>query len=379
MIEKEKKGLRTWIEIDTEAIDNNFRQFRSFVPEAVKICSVVKSNAYGHYLTDFSKHMERIGADWLAVDTIPEGRRLRKEGVTLPIGVLGYTLPEMLDEASYYDISVTVSGWSALEEVLDIKRGPLKIHLKFDTGMNRQGFKEGDLTSVLRSLQNGKDQKVEVEGVYTHFADAKDPKRRESTEAQLESFEVIREKFIQAGFDPIFHASATAGALNYPEAHYDMVRIGIGMYGLWPSEQTKAGALERVKLKRAMSWKTVVSDVKEVPAGEGVGYGFTEKVSRDSKLAVLPVGYWHGYSRALSSFASALIRGRRAKVLGLISMDIMTVDVTDIKGVEVGDEVTLIGTDGEETITPEELADLSGTTNYEFMTRINPLIKKIYR
>ena len=164
--------------------------------------------------------------------------------------------------------------------------------------------------------------------------------------------------------------------MGVPEAHYDMVRIGIGMYGLWPSEQTKAGAEEKLKLKRVMSWKTVVSDVKEVPAGAGVGYGFTEKISRDSKIAVLPVGYWHGYSRALSSSASVLIRGRRAKVVGLISMDITVVDVTDIKGVKVGDEATLIGNDGEEEVTPEELAKISGSSNYEFITRINPLIKK---
>ncbi len=376
---KERKGLRTWIEIDVDAIDSNYREFRSLIPDKTKICAVVKSNAYGHYLVDFSKRMERNGVDRLAVDTVFEGLRLRKEGISVPLIVLGYTLPEMFGEASLNDISVTISGRDALKEAVRIKTlEPLKIHLKFDTGMNRQGFGEEEVLEVLRILSDNVSRGVEVEGIYTHFANAKDPDERGDTEEQIKAFERMKGHFLKTGFKPLIHACATAGAVNYSEAHYDMVRIGIGMYGLWPSERTKVCAEEKLKLKRVMSWKTVVSDVKEVPAGVGVGYGFSEKVSRDSKLAVLPIGYWHGYSRALSSSASVLIRGRRAKVIGLISMDITVVDVTDIKGVKVGDEVTLIGNDGEEEVIPEELAEISGSSNYEFITRINPLIKKFY-
>ncbi len=377
---EERKGLRTWIEINTESIDGNYRKFRSMVPEETKICSVVKSNAYGHFLIDFSKRMEKNGVDHLAVDTILEGLRLRREGVGIPIMVLGYTLPEMFSEASDNDISITVSGWDTLNRITERDHsGRFKIHLKFDTGMNRQGFREEEVSDVLKTLREKNGHGVVIEGIYTHLADAKDPTERMITEEQIKTFQRVRDAFTNAGLDPLVHVCATAGAINYPEAHFDMVRIGIGMYGLWPSDRTREFASDRLDLERVLSWKTVVSDVKEASAGSGIGYGFTERVERDSRFAVLPVGYWHGYCRSLSSRSSVLIRGKRAKVLGLISMDIMMVDVTDIQNIKVGDEVTLIGVDGKEEISPEELAFMAGTTNYEIVTRINPLIKKFYR
>lgn len=377
MQKNNKKGLRTWIEIDTKAIRNNFQEFKKIINKKTKICSVVKSNAYGHSLVDFSKEMEKCGVDWLAVDSVIEGLRLRKEGIETPILVLGYTLPEMFSEAVKEDISLTIGGFDNLKKAINRKElAGLKIHLKFDTGMNRQGFRESDLNKVLKILTN--DKSLKVEGLYTHFANAKNPRDKRSAENQIEIFRRIKSSFFEAGFNPLIHISATSSVFVFPEINYDMVRVGIGMYGLWPSDDIKEYFQKKINLKRVFSWYSIVSDVKEAPSGSMFGYGFTEKVSRDTHFAVIPVGYWHGYSRSLSSVGHVLIQGRRAKVLGVISMDILVVDVTSIEKIKVGDRVTLIGVDGEDEITVEELALKSGTTNYEMITRINPLIKKIY-
>ena len=374
------KGVRTWVEVDSKAIKKNLKLFRGLLGRDVKVCSVVKSNAYGHCLFDFSKVMEKYGVDWLAVDTILEGIRLRKEGVKKPILVLGYTLPENLKKAADKNISITISGRRSLKDALNYKgRKKLKIHLKFDTGMNRQGFGEGDLPYIFRVLKSKGAEKLVLEGIYTHFADAKDPNSPVNTLTQISVFERIKESFLRKGFEPMVHAAATAGTINFPDSHYNMVRIGIGFFGLWPSEKTKDHASLRIPLEPVLSWKSIVADIKKTTAGSGFGYGFTETVSKDTDFAIIPIGYWHGYPRSLSSKGEVLIRGRRAKVLGLISMDIIVVDISEIKGVRVGDEVTLLGRDGKDEVSADELAYLSGTTNYEFVTRINPLIKKIYK
>ncbi len=381
MKKEQRTGLRTWIEIDTKAIRKNFRLFRDLLSQDVKVCSVVKSNAYGHCLFDFAEKMEENGVDQFAVDSISEGLRLRREGVQKPMLVLGYTLAENLPKAAEQNISITVSGKDALKSVLEYKgRKKIKIHLKFDTGMNRQGFKEEDLPYLFRKLKSQNNGGFIVEGVYTHFADAKDPKKKKNTKEQIRKFDRIVQAFKEEGMEDILtHACATSGALIYPEAHYDMVRIGIGMYGLWPSGKVKEHFIEELPVKRILNWKTIVCDVKKASAGSGFGYGFTEKAYKDISFAVLPVGYWHGYPRSLSSVGEVLIKGKRAKILGVISMDMMMVDITGIEGVKVGDEVVLIGSQKGEEITPEELADKAGTTNYELVTRINPLIKKFYQ
>ncbi|MGM0629051.1 MAG: alanine racemase [Patescibacteria group bacterium] len=375
-----KKGLRTWIDIDTEAIRHNFSLFRGSISDDVELCSVVKSNAYGHCLFDFSKQMEDNGVDRLAVDSFPEGLRLRKEGIKKPIVILGYTLPFNFNKAADSGISITIAGKENLKALFDYKgEKEIKIHLKFDTGMNRQGFKVEETPSVIKLLKEvtGK-RRVKVEGLYTHFADAKEPSHVSSTKKQIEAFERVRVMFQKAGFNPIVHASATAGMLNFKEGRYDMIRIGAGMYGIWPSGATKHQHFISLPILPVLSWRTRVADVKRAKSGSAFGYAFTETVSRDTDFAVLPIGYWHGFRRSLSSVGHVLIKGKRAKVLGLVSMDITVVDVTDIKDVREGDTVTLIGRDGEDEISVEEMAKWAGITNYEMITGINPLIKRIY-
>ncbi|MEK7650044.1 MAG: alanine racemase, partial [Patescibacteria group bacterium] len=278
-------------------------------------------------------------------------------------------------EAARAGISVTISNFAALITEIGIatRTKRLHVHLKIDTGMHRQGFLPDDITKVFPYFKK-KNANLRFEGIYTHFAAAKNPAFPKDTKAQITLFEKVIDVVHDAGFRPIRHATATSGTILFPEAHYDMIRVGIGMYGLWPSKEVEAAFHHQAHLKPALSWKTVISEIKELTAGNRVGYDFTEELGRHSAIAICPVGYWHGYPRALSSIGYFIVRGRPAKILGRISMDMIIIDVTDIKGVAVGDEATIIG----EGITADALAYLADTSNYEIVTRINPLIKRIY-
>jgi alanine racemase len=370
---KEHAGLRTWVEIDKKAVKHNFQVFRSFVPLKTKIMAIVKSNAYGHGLWDFSALAEASGADWFGVDSIVEGLTLRKMGIKKPILVLGYTLPERFADAKDNDISLTISSADGIKSLV-ASNLPIKIHLKIDTGMHRQGFDVSELEKVCKILRSSK---AIVEGMYTHFASAKNPSFPQETNKQIELFEQAVKIVESHGFKPIKHACATGGTLLFPKAHYDMVRVGIGLYGMWPSKETQRAMESKVSLKPVLSWKTIVGEVKTLPEGGGVGYDATEKLPPGSKIAICPIGYWHGYTRSFSSIGNVLVRGERAKILGRVSMDMIVLDITKIKGIKIVDEVVIIGTQNNNKISADELADISGTINYEVVTRINPLIKRI--
>src|SRR3989338_3719675 len=346
----ESRGLRTRLEIDRKAIFNNYKIFRALLSKKTKLMAVVKSNAYGHSLLDFSKEMQRLDADWLGVDSIVEALALRREGISLPILVLGYTFPERFKEAAENDISITVSTFENLDAATKFKfnlKRRLKIHIKVDTGMHRQGFWKGHLKKIFANLNNmTHNKRLVIEGLYTHFASAKNPAFPESAKKQIAEFEKWRTAFKKGGIKVISHADASAGAMLFPKSHYDMVRVGIGLYGLWPDPETRAFCSRRFNLSPVLSWKTVVSEVKRVKKGDKVGYGLTEELKRDSVLAIVPIGYWHGYPRFLSSIGYGIIGGRRAKVVGRVSMDMTIFDVTDIKGVKPQAEVVLIGRQG---------------------------------
>lgn len=388
---------RTWIEISKKNIAHNYAIFRDLLEKKTKLLGVVKSNAYGHELLGFARELERLGVDMLGVDSITEARSLRNHKITKQILVLGYTLPENFGLASAKNISVAISTFENLQQLASHKKN-ISIHLKFDTGMHRQGFYLHDIPQVLQMLK--KNRHIKVDGLFTHFAAAKKPDSSNATEQQIQKFKQVIVAIKNSYPKVIAHASATAGALNYPEAGFDMVRIGIGMYGLWPSEETKNAfsdnlgiesrysvnnkpipLLKRRKtflLKPVLTWKTIISELKTVEKGEKIGYDYTEGVNKTAVLAVLPIGYWHGYWRAFSSKAFVLVKGQRCKVIGRVSMDMVVIDVTDIPKVRVGDEVILIGKQGTQEITADELAKVAGTSNYEIVTRLNPLIKKNY-
>ena len=383
-IKEQRKGLRTWVEIDRAAISANLDAFRALLSPKTKLCSVVKANAYGHDFMNFAKEMVALGVDWLAVDSVTEGLRLRAEGVTGPILILGYTMPDRIADAIEADLSLTISQFENLDFLSgELARGTFakkpKLHIKVDTGMHRQGFMRGDEDRLFATLK--KYPQLQVEGVFSHFAAADVPSLAHKTHSQLADFNWWREAFLGEGFKPIFHIAATTGTVALPEAHFDMVRIGVGLFGVWPSQDLVELAGKRLTLRPALSWKAIVSEIKRVAKGESVGYDFTETLERDSTLAVVPVGYWHGFDRGLSGRAAAgevLIGGRRAKVVGRVSMSMIVVDITGFTGVKVLDEVVIIGTQGSETIGAPELAKKLDTNVYEPLTRLNPLMKRIY-
>ncbi len=373
-----KDRLRTWIEVDKKALAHNYGLFRALLPSGSLLMAVAKSNAYGHGLYHFVPAMEALGADWVGVDSIVEASALRKVGVRVPILVLGYTLPARLAEAADLGISLTLSSFDGLEAIGSGGfAGRVKVHVKIDTGLHRQGFlpeSVGELIRVLKKDYSG----LEIEGLYTHFAQAKDPDDLSYTRRQIAAFNRSGETFLTAGYRPLRHASATAGALLYPGARLDMVRLGIGLMGLWPSSKMASSFASLHKLRPILSWRTVVSEVKRLPRGERIGYELTEELTRDSDVGVCPIGYWHGFPRGLGRVGEVLIRGRRARVLGTVSMDMITIDLTDIPGAAAGDTVTLLGRDGDETITADQAAARAGQSPYELLTRLNPLIQKYY-
>ena len=368
----EKNKLRTWIEIDSSAVRKNYGLFRKIIGKDCKLMAVAKSNAYGHSLVDFSRLISSLGADWIGVDSVLEALTLRREGIKKPILVLGYTLPDNFKDAAENNISLTISTFENLKKVALINK-PLRVHLKMDTGMHRQGFFADDSNKILPYFQ--KSPELILEGIYTHFAAAKNPAFPKYTKDQIGEFSKTVDFFEVRGFKFLKHAAATSGALLFPESHFDMVRIGIGLYGLWPSPETKSYCEGRIKLQPILVWKTIIGEIKNLPRGARVGYDLTETMNAPSKIAVLPIGYWHGYPRVLSGIGHAVINGVRAKIIGRVSMDMIVVDVSKIKNVRVGDEAVLIG----EKATAGEMASLSETTHYEIVTRLNPLIKRIYK
>jgi len=324
--------------------------------------------------------LERLGADWFGVDSVVEGLALRREGIKAPILVFGYTLSDKFKEAADNDISITVSGFETLKTLQKnhLSR-PLKIHIKVDTGMHRQGFLLKDLPKVISSLKlETWNLKFKTEGLYTHFAAAKNPAFPEYTKKQIAEFEQWRTAFKKVGLTPICHASATAGAMIFPEANFDLARIGIGFYGLWPAKEIESYFTNRISLEPVLSWKTIISETKELPKGAKIGYDLTETLPKESRIAICPIGYWHGYPRMLSSVGFVLVGGKRARILGRVSMDMISIDITGIKNAKVGDEVVLIGKQKKEKITAGELANLSDTSHYEIVTRLNPLMKRTY-
>jgi alanine racemase len=367
-----KMSLRTWIEINQQNLEYNYHQFREYIDPSCQLMAVSKSNAYGHGLFDYSHAVDRLGIDWLAVDSIIEAIKLRQEGIEKPLLVLGHTLPDMLAQAVTDKISLTISNWEALKGISHDLIG-LKIHLKFDTGMHRQGFMVQEAFAVLSFLQNNLPNVI-IEGVYTHFASAKRPSSLDDTINQIAEFEKVRQIFLSQDLHPLFHASATSGIIVYPEAHFDLVRVGIGLYGLWPSLEVKQEYEGRLDLHPILEWKTVIGEIKTIPSGSLIGYDYTEQVDRDTKIAILPVGYWHGYDRELSSKGYVIIKDIRCKVLGRVSMDMIVVEITDVGEVAVGDEVILLG----KGFDAYEMAELANTSWYETITRLNPLIKRFY-
>lgn len=334
--------------------------------------AVVKSNAYGHGIFLFSKLLDSFGVDGFCVDSPIEGIDLRESGIRGSILVLGPTLPVMYAASAASGITVTISSFENLKSLAASRTRP-QFHLKIDTGMHRQGFYPGDIKRVIRFLQAHR-LTSKWTGVYTHFAAAGDRDDHTFTDRQFEALLGVRDVCTATGYRHLtFHCSATGGVLLDPKYHLDAVRIGDGLYGYMPSRKLETQI--DLALRPLLTWRTVLTEVKKLTPGEGIGYDLTETVRRPTLYGVLPVGYWHGLSRSLSGQGLVAVRNKPARILGRIAMDMTAVDLTESGG-RVGDVVTLLGPQYSFT-DARTMADLTGTISYEVLTRLNPLIERI--
>lgn len=375
-----------WVEIDKKNIRENLRLLRTVIHKNTLLAPSVKANAYGHGLVLFSKIAWNAGADWLCVNSLWEAEILRKNGVKAPLYIMGYVAAYELADAILLGCRLviynkeTVRTLGELTEKLNRK---VRVHIKLETGNHRQGIFEDDLLEFVRGIQPYK--KIEIEGIATHFANIEDihPKspHRKYPARQLEHFRHALALLESHGIHiPIRHASNSASTLLYPETHFDLVRPGIAAYGLWPSVEVKRQFLREhpgLVPKPVLSWKTRVAQIKIIPKGAAVGYGCTYHTKRKTRLAILPIGYYDGFDRGFSNNGSVLIHGKRAPVIGRVCMNITMVDVTDIPGLGLEDSVTLLGRDGKDEISAEELAERLGTINYEITTRIREGIPRL--
>ncbi len=369
----------TWVEIDRTALLCNVHSCRQLVGPHCRLLGLVKGNAYGHGLCETATVLLAAGIDMLGVEAIGEAVTLRAVGVHCPILLVGPIPPANVPLLVSHRLTPVLVSPEQVQLVGDFAcqaACELDVHLKFDTGMHRQGIMPAELPVLLDLL--AKYPGLRIGGVATHLARADEAEQPEWTRRQLDQFHAMIATLAAAGMHaPIRHAANSAAALLWPEARLDMVRFGIALYGLWPGPAVQRASAAKLTLRPVMTWKTRVGAVKAVPCGGSVGYGGSYVTRRASRIAVLPLGYYDGYSRSLSELGQVLIHGQRAPVCGRVSMDLMTVDVTDIPAVQPGDEVVLLGQQGMSAISAEEMAAWLGTIHYEVITRINPLIPRI--
>lgn len=368
----------TWVEISKQALLDNLHQFRKTVGKKIKIMAVVKANAYGHGLGEVARIIAPH-VDWFGVNSFEEGIFLRQAGINQPVLILGYTPLVSLKENIKNNLSFVAYNQKTFTRANQEaeKLGKLaKIHLKLETGTNRQGVDIKTALSLVQSLRRKKG--LELEGLYTHYANIEDTLDPRYAQEQLRKFKEAEKLLQKKGVKiPFKHTACTAATILFQETYFNLIRLGIGLYGLWPSRETKVSAQEKgikINLKPVLTWKTKVVQVKEIGKGETVGYGRTFTTRRRTKIAILPVGYWDGYDRKLSNSSRVLVKGYFAPVIGRICMNMMMIDITEIPRVKPEDEVVLLGKQNREEITAEEMAQKIGTINYEVVTRINPLI-----
>ena len=369
---------RVHADIDLDAICHNMEEMHRLTDPNTKLMAVIKTDGYGHGAIPIARELEAVDYVYgYAVATEEEALALRADGIGKPVLILGYTFPEQYEallQARITPAIFTLESARLLSETAERLNTTAHVHIKLDTGMGRVGFlvseESADVIAQIAKLPH-----IMIEGMFTHFARA-DETDKTSANRQLSDFLHMADMLEKRGVHvPLKHCSNSAGILDLPQANLDIARAGITLYGLHPSEEVH---LERMDMKPAMSLKSQVVHVKTLPAGYGISYGGTYVTETERRIATIPVGYGDGYARSLSNKGDVLIRGRRAPICGRICMDQFMVDVTDIPEVCVGDVVTLIGTDGREQITMEELGEKSGRFNYEFACDLGKRIPRIF-
>ncbi|MEE8359441.1 MAG: alanine racemase [Candidatus Omnitrophota bacterium] len=366
----------TWAEIDLKAIAYNYTQVCKLVGRDAKVMVVVKGNAYGHGIVEVSKLLTRKGAAYIGVATIDEALLLRKSRIRIPILILGSVLPHEVDIALKSNITLTVAD-EGLLKVIEKKAKALKkiakIHIEVDTGMGRMGvWHEDDALVFVYKAASSKS--IYIEGIYTHFSSA--ARDKVYTNYQIESFEKILRQLSDSGLNiPYRHAANSIATVNMKRSHLNLVRPGLIIYGMYP----KKGLQRSVNLKPALSLKTRIVFIKDVPAGRSISYGRTYTTQSQTRIATLPIGYADGYGRILSNKAEVLVKGERVPVVGKVTMDQTMINVGHIKDVKEGDEIVLIGKQGHNDITTERLARLAGTIPYEIVCSITDRVPRYYK
>lgn len=366
---------RTYAEIDLNAIEHNIKELKKKINDGVSVLAIVKADAYGHGAVGVAADIQD-SVDYFGIAELGEALELREAGVKKPILILSYTSPYQYETLIENDITQTVFNY---QDALAISKAAQKlnktalVHIALDTGMSRIGF-SCDEESVETVKKISRLPNINVEGLFSHFACA-DSKDRSATDAQLKLFRDFSKRLEDGGVHiPIKHICNSAGLLTGCE-QFDMVRLGIIMYGLYPEKWVDDGSVD---IKPAMRIVSHIIHIKDVPAGTGVSYGHTYFTKEKTRIATVCIGYADGYQRALSNKGRVLINGDFAPIIGRVCMDQLMVDVTGLKNANVGDEVTLLGKDGENTITPEEIAELTGTINYEVVCQFQKRVAIIH-
>jgi len=374
------RKYKTWVEVSKSALLHNVNVFRRAIGKNVKLAAVVKANAYGHDIEKTTSLLKNK-VDVFAVDNIDEALAVRKIDGSTPVLIMGYTTMANIATPIENDISFVVYNMESLRKIVSLKLPKsAKIHLKIETGLNRQGVQEKNLSEFLRFIKSHKNI-IYLEGVYTHYANIEDTLDPSFAKKQLAAFKKALKIIYSYGFrPPLIHTAASAGTLLYPETHFSLVRVGFGIYGWWMSLETRVSLLamkKNLQLKPVLTWKSIVAQIKQINVGESVGYGQTWFASRRTKIAVVPVGYSDGYDRRLSNIGRVIINGHYANVIGRVAMNMIVIDVTDIKNVRLEDEVALLGNKDGLKVSADEIAKKIGTINYEVVSRINPLLPRI--
>lgn len=377
LIQHETAQHPSWIEIDKKAILHNLEQYRAIVYPA-HLAPVVKSNAYGHGIGLIAAICEESPmVDMLCCVTVSEAVYLRSIGIKKPLLVLSIVL-DSLEQAIVHDVDLAVCDFAiaiTLQEIAKKCGKKVNIHIKIDTGLSRLGFLAEEAFETIQHIY--KLSHITIKGIFTHFADS-ESSDQSFTNFQINRFETLIARLEDVGISiPIHHTSCSAAITSNMQSHFSMTRLGIGLYGLWPSPGNKvltSGNFPSFSLQPALTWKTRIMHLKQIPAGSFVGYDRTHELLNAATIATLPIGYWDGYDRSLSNKGTVYINGQAAPVVGRVAMNLTMIDVTNLN-VSIGDEVVLMG--NYPGATAEAIARHCGTINYEVVTRINPLLPRI--
>lgn len=375
---------RTWAEVDLDALDYNIKSIKGKMAPKHKVMGIVKADAYGHGDGFVARKLQDGGFDWFGVSNIEEGMSLRREGITKPILVLGYTPADCVEILSRMSITNAIVGMEhakALQAAAEAAGVVVEGHIKLDTGMTRVGFQTDDADfdqSLKDIIEVSKMPNVKITGIFTHHAvaDSYTGDHPAFTQMQFDRFDKMVKALQDAGVDVgIRHCANSATTIAYPERHLDMCRSGVITYGMLPSGECKG----MIDLKPLMTVKSTIGLVKKVPAGSQLSYGRTYTAETEQIIATVPIGYADGYNRALSNKACMIVKGQYAPVVGRVCMDQLMIDVTDIPGVKMGDEVIVVGTDGDKHVTFDDLAEILGTINYELSCVLTKRVPRVYK